>query len=169
MHRTLVDRPTWVSKQDSSTASTRTVRVVRTFSAVRTPMLLSEVTLRTVDALTLSPSAIRLNTCHMSSVSSGTITMLPAPSFSRFLWRSFMVPKSLLAGPKQTCQQLVSAWAEQLGSQRADAAPDTLNKRLFCNNLPKSRRNLPEYHSENVQNRRILHIIYQYATQFWQN
>ena len=54
------------------------------------PVLLSVVTFLTVLALTLSPSAIRLKTCHMSSVSSGTITMLPAPSFSRLLWTSFM-------------------------------------------------------------------------------
>ena len=118
---------TWVSKQDSSTASTRTVRVVRTFSAVRTPILLSEVTLRTVEALTLSPSAIKLKTCHMSSVSSGTITMLPAPSFSRFLCSSFILLKSLTPEPKQTCQQLVSAWAAQLGFQWDDTAPDTRN------------------------------------------
>ena len=71
--------------------STWTVRVVLTLSLVRLPVALSLVTFLTVLARTLSPSWIRLKACHMSSASSGTITMFPAPSFSRDLCTSFIV------------------------------------------------------------------------------
>ena len=71
--------------------STWTVSVVLTLSALRLPVALSLTTFLTVLALTASPSWMRLKACHMSSGSSGTIVISPAPSFSRDLCTSFMV------------------------------------------------------------------------------
>ena len=65
--------------------------MVRTLLLVVEPVADYVVTFLTVVAFMLSPTVIKLYTCHMSSGSSGVMVMEPWESFSMFLWCSFIL------------------------------------------------------------------------------
>ena len=67
------------------------VRVVRTRLEVVDPVEDSVVTFLMVEHLTESPTAIKLYTCHMSSISSGMRVRDPPDSLSNSRWTSFIV------------------------------------------------------------------------------